>query len=106
MAVVHIKPKGTKPLDIEYEDIVYRLSGKIPASILDANSEVPRLGRGATKEQIDKRNEEMGTILVSNFSRDVLPEELRRVLDLADIEQIFDAWSEHVELGKSSSSGK
>lgn len=101
---ITITPSARPPLDIDYGGTVYRLPGRIPASILEAENAVPRIPRNSPDQLRRDREMEVGRILIAAFIVDVIPEDFRRVLDLADIEQVFEAWSEHVDLGKSSGS--
>ncbi|MGG7507972.1 hypothetical protein [Plantibacter sp. YIM 135249] len=100
---ITITTRKKQPLDIDYDGVVYRLPGRIPPRLLTAQSEIrrPTLTTQAVKDEYDKQ---VGVTILSVFYELVLPEELQSVIDLEDIEPVFSAWSEHVELGKSQKS--
>lgn len=100
---VKIQAKAKKPLDVEYGGTVYRLPGRIPPSLLTAQAQIrrPTLTTQAVKDEYQKQ---IGSAVLAAFYENVLPEDFQNVIDLEDIAQVFEAWSNHVELGKSHNS--
>lgn len=103
VATVQIEAKTKKPLDVEYGGQVYRLPGRIPPSLLTAQAQIRRPSL-ATQAQKDDYQKQVGVAVLAAFYENVLPEEFQGAIDLEDIEPVFSAWSEHVELGKGQSS--
>lgn len=97
--VVKIQAKAKQPLDVEYAGTVYRLPGRIPPSLLTVQAQIrrPALTTQAVKDEYQKQ---VGVAVLSAFFESVVPEDLQNVLDMEDIEAVFKAWSDHVELGK------
>ncbi|HEY4267527.1 MAG TPA: hypothetical protein VGM94_04975 [Galbitalea sp.] len=103
VATVQIPAKSKPPLDVEYGGGVYRLPGRIPPSLLTAQAQIkrPTLTTAAQKEEYQKQ---VGAVVLAAFFENVLPDDFQNVIDLEDIEPVFKAWSDHVELGKAPSS--
>jgi hypothetical protein len=94
-----IAARAKKPLDVEYDGTVYRLPGRIPPELLTAQAGIRR----PTMQTKDQK-EEFGVSILAAFYERVLPDEFKAAIDLEDIEPVFQAWSDHVELGKSQNS--
>ncbi len=57
------------------------------------------------KDVQEQWHRELGASLVDKFYQLVVPETFKGVLDLEDIDQVFEVWAEHVGLGESKGSG-
>lgn len=99
---VKIVARAKKPLDVEYDGIVYRLPGRIPPALLTAQAQIRRPSL-TTQAVRDDYNKQVGTAVLAAFYELVMPEDFQNAVDLEDIGNVFEAWSNHVELGKSRS---
>ncbi|WIB69802.1 hypothetical protein [Curtobacterium sp. MCBD17_026] len=101
---VRIKAKNRPPLGIEYGDGTYILPGRIPSEIMtiQAQNKKPKNPAKDVQEQYQR---EVGVALVDKFYDIVVPADFKGVLDMEDLPDVFEAWSEHVGLGESKDSG-
>lgn len=99
-----IKAKPRTPLAIEYDGTVYTLAGRIPPEIMtiQAQSKKPR---DPAKDVQEDYQREVGVAMIDRFYELVVPNDFKAVLDLEDLEAVFEAWSGHVGLGESKGSG-
>ncbi|MCW4458187.1 hypothetical protein [Microbacterium sp. MPKO10] len=101
---IEITPKNKRgPLKIKYLGKLYTLPGRIPTEIITSKDSVPRpkVMAGSQKASYE---EEVGVAVIAAFYERVIPENFKEVLDMEDIGQVFQAWQEHVGLGKSGAS--
>jgi|ERR1051325_2605134 hypothetical protein len=99
-----IKAKSRPDLVVEYDGTEYTLSGRIPPEILSVQAENKK-PRNPAKDVQEQWHRELGASLVDKFYQLVVPETFKGVLDLEDIDQVFEVWAEHVGLGESKGSG-
>jgi hypothetical protein len=102
-APLKIVARAKKPLDVEYDGTVYRLPGRIPPELLTAQAGIRRPTM-QTKDQKEEYGKQVGVSILAAFYERVLSDEFKAAIDLEDIEPVFQAWSDHVELGKSQNS--
>jgi hypothetical protein len=98
-----IAARAKKPLDVEYDGTVYRLPGRIPPELLTAQAGIRRPTM-QTKDQKEEYGKQVGVSILAAFYEIVLPADFKAAIDLEDVEPVFQAWSDHVELGKSQNS--
>ncbi|WIE65956.1 hypothetical protein DEI99_005300 [Curtobacterium sp. MCLR17_036] len=100
---VTVRAKSRPPIGIDYADGKYILPGRIPPEILTAQAQNKK-PRNPDKKVQEQWQQEVGVALVDKFYELVVPEDFKAVLDLEDIDQVFEIWSEHVGLGESKGS--
>ncbi|MCS4275338.1 hypothetical protein M2390_000499 [Mycetocola sp. BIGb0189] len=104
--MLEITPKVRPNFKFSYDGEVYELPGIAPQAIITATDGVPKpkVYAGAQKDAYDKMTSQA---LINVFLTEVLPESLTSRPSWDAYEhtgEIFSAWSEYVELGKSKSS--
>jgi hypothetical protein len=104
---LQIKAKTRPDLVIQYgpedEQTEYRLSGRIPAEIMTIRAQYKKPKNPEKKVQ-EEWQRELGVATMDKFLELVVPSDLRAVVDLEDLETIFEHWAGHVGLGESKDS--
>ena len=100
---LQIKAKSRPPLVVEYDGTEYSLAGRIPAEIMTIRAQYKKPKNPEKKVQ-EEWQRELGVATMDKFLELVLPEDFRAVVDLEDIETVFEHWAEHVGLGESKDS--
>jgi len=104
VATVDITPSPKrKPLKVNYGDEQFLLSTRIPLELINAQDSIPR-PKVMAGSQKDAYQQQVGIAVIAAFVENVITEEFRAVLDLNDVAQVFEAWSEASGWGKSPSS--
>lgn len=101
---VDITPRSKrKPLKINYGEAKFVLPGRVPTEMVTASDAVPRpkVMAGSQKATYEQQ---VGIAVIAAFLLHVVPDDFRDVLDVEDVGQVFDAWSEHVGWGKAQTS--
>ena len=101
---LQIKAKSRPPLVVEYDGTEYTLPGRIPPEILTIQAQNKK-PKNPAKDVQEQWQQDLGVALMDAFYAAVIPESFKAVIDLADLDVVFEHWSEHVGLGESKDSG-
>lgn len=105
MSVFKLKKTDRPPFEIEYDGKKYSLPGNSPVSLLEVISgeEMPDAKDEAATKSWQTR---IGTATMRVFLADVIPPDLKKALNPADLQPLIEAWTEHAKLGESLGSGQ
>jgi len=101
---LQIKAKSRPPLVVEYDGTEYTLPGRIPPEILTIQAQNKK-PKNPAKDVQEQWQQELGVALIDAFYDTVIPASFKAVVDLADLDTVFEHWSGHVGLGESKDSG-
>lgn len=101
---VLIKSKSRPPLVVEYDGTEYTLPGRIPPEIITIQAENKK-PKNPAKDVQEQWQRDLGVALIDKFYDIVVPLDFKGVLDLEDLDQVFEHWAGHVGLGESKDSG-
>jgi hypothetical protein len=105
MSVFKLTKTNQPPFEVEYDGKKYSLPGNAPLSLLEVISSEP-MPINATEDQTVEWQQRIGTATMRIFLADVIPAELKKALNPADLQPLVTAWTEHAKLGESLGSGQ
>lgn len=105
MPVFKLKKTDRPPFQVEYDGTTYELPGNAPVSLLEVISGSP-LSPNASEDETKAWQAQVGTATMRVFLADVIPAQLKKALNPADLQPLIEAWTEHSKLGESLGSGQ
>lgn len=105
MSVFQLKKTDRPLFEVEYDGKTYQLPGNAPVSLLEVISAEP-LPTDASDTETKAWQARIGTATMRVFLSDVMPAELKKALNPADLQPLIEAWTAHSKLGESLGSGQ
>jgi hypothetical protein len=100
--IIKIEATTKPPLVVEYKDNTYEISSSVPVTFFEHINSISKI---SGKDSSDLE-EEMGMAIAQMFLSTIIPEDLKKVLDVKDLGKLVEAWSTYVNLGEESASTK